>query len=184
MVTTILNQAHNNPQVEADNIFDASDIDYLVGLGENELKRILRNYDVRRAFFLAEHWPGSQYCREYGFSYELGLAAKLALDIIGSRRRRPIAKHQRKQVDVSALKESCDILEIAGRYTRLLPAGRNFKGLCPFHNETKPSFFIFPDRQSWHCFGACSTGGDVVSLIIRAEHTDFKGALTILGGVF
>jgi hypothetical protein len=85
-------------------------------------------------------------------------------------------------IDAADLKARLDIVTIAERYTRLIKAGRNFKALCPFHSEKQPSFMVYPDKQSWHCFGACNTGGDIISLIMKAENLDFKSALAALGG--
>jgi hypothetical protein len=87
-----------------------------------------------------------------------------------------------KFVDVESFKNTVDIVDIVERYTHIRKAGHNFKGLCPFHSEKQPSFTVYPDKQSWHCFGACSTGGDVIALVMKAENTDFKGAVAILGG--
>ena len=67
------------------------------------------------------------------------------------------------------IREASDIVEVVGSYVTLRPAGREFKALCPFHNEKTPSFIVTPDRQTWHCFGACATGGDVVDLINRTR---------------
>ncbi|MEK7110565.1 MAG: CHC2 zinc finger domain-containing protein, partial [Patescibacteria group bacterium] len=52
-----------------------------------------------------------------------------------------------------AIKEKLDIVEFIKSYMPLTQAGRNFKGLCPFHKEKTPSFMVSPDRCSWHCFG-------------------------------
>ena len=72
-------------------------------------------------------------------------------------------------------------MEVVSSYVPdLRKSGRNFTARCPFHVEKEPSFFVFPDRQSWHCFGACATGGDVFSFVMRQEGADFKEALRIL----
>jgi DNA primase len=81
---------------------------------------------------------------------------------------------------VDEIKERLDIVEVISSYTTLKKAGRNYKGLCPFHAEKTPSFIVFPDTQSWHCFGACGTGGDVFTFIERQENLDFAGALRLL----
>ncbi|HEY7465564.1 MAG TPA: DNA primase [Dehalococcoidia bacterium] len=81
---------------------------------------------------------------------------------------------------VDDVKARLDIVEVVGSYVSLQKAGRSFKAPCPFHNEKTPSFYVHPDRQSWHCFGACSTGGDVISFVARKENLDFMGALRLL----
>lgn len=81
---------------------------------------------------------------------------------------------------VDEVKQRLDIVEVVSRYTPLTKAGRNFKALCPFHNEKTPSFFVFPERQTWRCFGACNTGGDAVSFIMKREGMSFGEALHML----
>ncbi len=81
---------------------------------------------------------------------------------------------------IDEVKQRTDIVEIIGQYTTLKKAGRNFTALCPFHSEKNPSFFVYPEQQSWHCFGACNTGGDVFSFIMKKEGLDFGEALRIL----
>ena len=81
---------------------------------------------------------------------------------------------------ISDIKDRIDILSVVSEYVQLTKAGKNYKGLCPFHSEKHGSFFVFPDRQSWHCFGACGTGGDAFSFIMKKENVDFKEALRLL----
>lgn len=78
---------------------------------------------------------------------------------------------------VEEIKRKLDLVEYIGRVTRLQKAGRNFRGLCPFHQEKTPSFYVFPDRGSWRCFGQCGEGGDLFSFVQKRENTDFRGAL-------
>lgn len=74
---------------------------------------------------------------------------------------------------VDEVKRRVDIVDIIGSCITLKKAGRNFKALCPFHQEKTPSFIISPDRQSWRCFGACQTGGDVIAFLMKWEARPF-----------
>lgn len=78
------------------------------------------------------------------------------------------------------IKERLDIVEVISGYVPLKKAGHTYKGLCPFHNEKTPSFVVFPDTQGWHCFGACSTGGDVFTFVMKRENLSFGETLELL----
>ncbi len=80
---------------------------------------------------------------------------------------------------ITAVIDRSDIVETIGQYIALKKAGRNFKGLCPFHHEKTPSFVVNPDKQIFHCFG-CGTGGNVVGFVMRQERLEFPGALRFL----
>jgi len=80
---------------------------------------------------------------------------------------------------VEAIKDRSDIVDLIGTYVSLKRAGSNYGGLCPFHSEKTPSFTVFPDNQSFFCFG-CEAGGDAFTFIMRMENLDYKGAVEFL----
>ncbi len=81
---------------------------------------------------------------------------------------------------VDEIKRRIDVPEYIGRSVALQKAGRNFRGLCPFHTEKTPSFYVFPDRGTWRCFGSCGDGGDIFSFVEKRDSLDFRGALRLL----
>ncbi len=79
---------------------------------------------------------------------------------------------------IDQVKAQLDLVEVVRGYVPALKkSGRTWKAPCPFHNERTPSFTVDPDRGTWHCFGACATGGDVIEFVRRSEHLDFREAL-------
>lgn len=80
---------------------------------------------------------------------------------------------------IEDVKQKTDITDVIGQQVSLKKSGRNLTGLCPFHTEKTPSFFVDPERQSWHCFG-CNSGGDVLSFVMRRDSLDFGEALRLL----
>ena len=81
---------------------------------------------------------------------------------------------------VDEIKSRIDIVDLISEYVPLKKAGRNYKALCPFHTEDTPSFIVFPESGTWHCFGACGTGGDIFTFIMKRENMDFGEALRFL----
>lgn len=78
---------------------------------------------------------------------------------------------------IEEIKSKVDIVEFIGGFITLKKAGRNFKAICPFHQEKSPSFVISPDRGIWHCFGACGEGGDVIKFLMKWENITFIESL-------
>ena len=72
------------------------------------------------------------------------------------------------------------ILSCTGGSTSPSKAGKGFRAPCPFHQERTPSFYVYPERQSWHCFGACATGGDIIAFVSKKESLDFQSTLRLL----
>ena len=84
-----------------------------------------------------------------------------------------------KQDAVQEIKDRLDLVDLVSEHLRLQKAGRDLKGLCPFHQEKTPSLYVSPEKQLWHCYG-CQKGGDHFTFIQDIEHVDFRGALRML----
>lgn len=80
---------------------------------------------------------------------------------------------------IEEIRNSNDIVDVVSQYVVLKRNGRSFQGLCPFHGEKSPSFFVLPDRQFFHCFG-CGIGGDVIKFVRKIENLDFIPTLELL----
>ncbi|MFD2829473.1 DNA primase [Corticicoccus populi] len=81
---------------------------------------------------------------------------------------------------VNKVKNGTDIVELVSSYVKLEKRGRNYVGLCPFHNEKTPSFSVSPDKQICHCFG-CKKGGNVFQFLMEIESLNFSEAVKKLG---
>ncbi|OGG58230.1 DNA primase [Candidatus Kaiserbacteria bacterium RIFCSPHIGHO2_02_FULL_49_16] len=80
---------------------------------------------------------------------------------------------------VQQIKDKLSIIDVVSQYVKLERAGLSLRARCPFHSERTPSFFVSPERGTYHCFG-CNVGGDIFSFVEEIEGLDFKGALKIL----
>ena len=74
-----------------------------------------------------------------------------------------------------------DITEVVGSYVQLRHRGRTHTGLCPFHSEKTPSFVVYPETQSFYCFG-CGAGGDVITFVRKISNLDYVEAVKLLAG--
>ena len=77
---------------------------------------------------------------------------------------------------LNQIRQSIDIVDVVSEYVQLKKQGRNFFGLCPFHNENSPSFSVSPDKQIYYCFG-CGAGGNVYSFLMDIEGISFQEAV-------
>ena len=77
---------------------------------------------------------------------------------------------------VEQVRQNNDIVDIISQYVHLTRKGRNYFGLCPFHNEKSPSFSVSPERQIFHCFG-CGVGGNIYTFLMKIEGIGFKDAI-------
>src|SRR6267378_6706769 len=77
------------------------------------------------------------------------------------------------------VKQQADIVRVVGEYVRLKKTGKDFSGLCPFHQEKTPSFTVSPIKQIFYCFG-CGKGGDIFNFVMEMERCDFPDALRLV----
>lgn len=162
-------------------IFDARDAE----LANNrftleELKQELHNADIQQAVSKSF---GEDQVENYWFQYK-GLVELL---YYGRRWIRRLAikreEHgQNKRPSIEEIKEATDIVDVISPYVELRKMGKRLYGLCPFHNDHHPSFYVDPEKQQWHCFGACNNGGDVIDFLKLAESLTTTEAITRLVG--
>src|SRR5688500_16628010 len=84
---------------------------------------------------------------------------------------------------INEIRSRADIVAVIGQHVQLKKAGRNWKGLCPFHGEKTPSFNVQPDKGFFHCFG-CQKHGDVFTFVMELEGKSFVEAAEQLGARF
>src|SRR6201988_1286145 len=77
------------------------------------------------------------------------------------------------------VKQQADIVRVVGEYVRLKKTGKDFSGLCPFHQEKTPSFTVSPIKQIFYCFG-CGKGGDIFNFVMDIEKCEFPEAVRVV----
>ncbi|MEI6308959.1 MAG: CHC2 zinc finger domain-containing protein [bacterium] len=80
---------------------------------------------------------------------------------------------------LETLKAQADIVEVVSGYVPLRCTGKNYVGLCPFHEEKSPSFTVSPENNIFYCFG-CHAGGDVLTFLMKMENVSFPEAMELL----
>ena len=80
---------------------------------------------------------------------------------------------------IDELKTNVDIVDFVSDYVELQKTGNKYKGLCPFHSEKTPSFFVNPDNNFYHCFG-CGAGGDLINFVMEIENLTFAETIKVL----
>lgn len=84
---------------------------------------------------------------------------------------------------INEILERVDITQVVSMYLNLKKIGKNLVGICPFHSETKPSFYVSPEKNIFHCFG-CNEGGNAISFFMKKENVEFREAVKRLAELF
>jgi DNA primase len=84
-----------------------------------------------------------------------------------------------KRETIDKVREASDIVEVIGNYVPLKQMGKRWRGLCPFHPDKSPSFYVSPERKLYYCFG-CHAGGDTISFVMKIEKLDYPEAVKLL----
>jgi DNA primase len=86
-----------------------------------------------------------------------------------------------KENELERLKQEVSLLDLVQSYgVKLQKKGKDMIGLCPFHDDHSPSLVISPDKNLWHCMGACQEGGTVIDWVMKSESVSFKHAVEML----
>ena len=74
---------------------------------------------------------------------------------------------------ISLIKDRLDIVEVVSQYVVLKKSGANYWGICPFHNDTKPSMSVSPSKGIYKCF-SCGAGGDALNFLVKIQNREFQ----------
>ena len=79
---------------------------------------------------------------------------------------------------IEDIKQRIDLVDTVSQTVKLKRSGKNYTGFCPFHSNTRtPAFVVFPETQTWRCFGQCNEGGDLFGYVMKRDNLDFQEAL-------
>ena len=84
---------------------------------------------------------------------------------------------------ISLIKDRLDIVDVVSQYVPLSKRGANYWGICPFHNDTKPSMSVSPAKGIFKCF-SCGTAGDALNFIVRIQNREYKDVILELAEKF
>lgn len=161
--------------------FDDLDVYFLANsLTPSQLRQEIHKAEVARA--VAEQFKGTPYeTPDDLFPYsDYTVSCVEAINL--QQASKPALKTQTGRVDIQKTKESCDIVTVIGKYTRLRKVGDRFIGCCPIHQDRHPSLTVYPAQGSWYCFG-CNRGGDAIDFVMMTENFDLKQAITRLEAI-
>lgn len=152
-------------------IFCATDIDYMANnFSVEQLRKELSN--ARKKLHGEPDWEWQIYYKDY---IE---AVRLALEIRGTVEPKP--KYENNRESIESIKSRYDLVDYIGQYINLKKSGGKFQGLCPFHADNKsPSFFVYPDNNTFHCYG-CQAHGSIIDFVMRYDNLDIKSAIAKL----
>ena len=83
------------------------------------------------------------------------------------------------QATIDRILDAANIVDVVSEFVTLRKRGINYVGLCPFHAEKTPSFYVYQDSQSFYCFG-CGVGGDIITFVKLIENLDFMESVKFL----
>ena len=165
-------------------VFDSGDLNYLANnLSAGHLRYMIAKY---RLLYYSKGivWDEQRQERDYetewherAFYEDFLNACQSALKIKQNTTTRSPAVLREIRLSAEEIKAKVDIVDYIGQYVNLIKSGRSFKAPCPFHSEKSPSFMVYPENRTWHCYGACNTGGDVITFTMKYQGVDFKAAL-------
>jgi hypothetical protein len=161
-------------------IFDYLDEFYIANtLSIRQIRESIRASDTKA--FVAGIYAGTKYEDDADLFPWLELKECLERALKLKQASKTVPAPTAGRVDPATVKQNNDIVSVIERYTKLRKSGKRFSAKCPIHNDKNPSLVVYPEKQTWDCFG-CGKGGVVISFIEAIENTDFRGAISILGG--